>query len=173
MTIRPNVRSTLLVAALAAVGATAWATDDTLSSSSSIPSNSALDQPSVAATNDAVAPGSSVAVNDSLAPNEGVIPAESPATPVVDRNVEAQPPVTVEQRRLSNDERIQSQVMDRIAGARNISGKIGVESYNAVVTLTGYTTTTAQADRASRYAGGVMGVKYVQNEIRSRMGGSI
>jgi osmotically-inducible protein OsmY len=87
--------------------------------------------------------------------------------------VEAQPPVTVEQRRLSNDERIQSQVMDRIAGARNISGKIGVESYNAVVTLTGYTTTTAQADRASRYAGGVMGVKYVQNEIRSRMGGSI
>ena len=69
------------------------------------------------------------------------------------------------------DERIQSNVMDKLASSPNLSGKIGVESKDAVVTLTGYTATTAQAARAGRYAGSVEGVKYVQNEIRGRIGG--
>jgi len=173
MTIQPKVRSTLIVGALAAVTATAWATNEALSDPGYVPSNAAAEAQSPPATTNTVATDNTLAVDNTLSTNESVVPTEAPATPVVDRSVEAQPPVTVEQRRLSNDERIQSQVMDKIASARNISGKIGVESYNAVVTLTGYTTTTAQADRAGRYAGSVMGVKYVQNDIRSRMGGSI
>jgi len=62
--------------------------------------------------------------------------------------------------------------MDKLATAPNISGKIGVESQDAVVTLTGYTATAAQAQRAGRYAGSVEGVRSVQNEIRGRVGGS-
>ena len=73
---------------------------------------------------------------------------------------------------MSLDERIQSDVMDKLAASPNISGKIGVESKDAVVTLTGYTATTAQAYRAGRYAGSVEGVKYVQNDVRGRIGGS-
>jgi osmotically-inducible protein OsmY len=45
-----------------------------------------------------------------------------------------------------------------------------VESHDAVVTLTGYTTTGGQAMRAARAAGSVQGVRYVQNEIRPRVG---
>ena len=48
-----------------------------------------------------------------------------------------------------------------------------MESRDAVVTLTGYTVTAGQAHRAGRYAGSVEGVKYVQNEIRARIGGSV
>jgi len=81
-------------------------------------------------------------------------------------------PITIEDRRMSMDERIQSEVMDKLAASPNISGKIGVESKDAVVTLTGYTTTSGQAYRAGRYAGSVEGVKYVQNDIRARIGGS-
>jgi len=38
--------------------------------------------------------------------------------------------------------------------------------------MTGNTATTAQAYRAGRYAGSVEGVKYVQNDVRGRIGGS-
>ena len=63
--------------------------------------------------------------------------------------------------------------MDRIAGSQRISGKIGVESQGARVTLTGYTSTAAQADRAGRIARGVSGVSAVDNQIRPRIGGSV
>jgi osmotically-inducible protein OsmY len=81
--------------------------------------------------------------------------------------------VTVETRRLSLDERIQGNVMDAIYNMPNISGKIGVESHDAVVTLTGYTMTGGQAWRAARTAGSIQGVRYVQNEIRPRVGASM
>jgi osmotically-inducible protein OsmY len=86
---------------------------------------------------------------------------------------EPQPPVIVEERHLTLDERIQSDVMDKLAAAPYISGKIGVESHDATVRLTGYTMTAGQAYRAGRYAGSVVGVKYVHNDIRPRIGGSI
>jgi osmotically-inducible protein OsmY len=53
-----------------------------------------------------------------------------------------------EKRRPSNDERIQAD-------------------------LTGYTSTVGQATRAGWDARSVMGVKYVQNHIRPRVGGSV
>jgi osmotically-inducible protein OsmY len=101
-----------------------------------------------------------------------VTTSETVAIPVEERSV-IRAPITVEERRLTEDERIQSAVMDRLASNSRLSGKIGVESRDAVVTLTGYTSTAGQAYRAGREAHGVMGVKYVQNEIRPRIGGSV
>src|SRR5260221_10164477 len=78
----------------------------------------------------------------------------------------------MEESRLTEDQRIQAVVMDRIATMAYISGKIGVESNDSVVTLSGWTSTAGQADRAGRTARGVTGVRYVQNEIRPRIGGA-
>ena len=55
----------------------------------------------------------------------------------------------------------------------NLSGKIGVESVDRVVTLSGYTLTSGQAYRAGRDARSVEGVRSVRNEIRPRVGGSV
>ena len=153
MTIRPKVRNTLLVGALAAVAATAWATNESPGTSAYVPADTAP----------AAAPVST-------APQATASPPD--ATPVAEQSV-AQPPITVEQRRLSRDERLQSLVMDRISSTPHLSGKIGVESRDAVVRLTGYTTTAGQAYRAGRAAGSVEGVRYVRNEIRPRMQGTI
>ena len=164
MRFQPKARDAVLVGALAAVAATAWATNHTYNSTYVPAYTVAIEEPAPEA----------VVVNDSLAPNENVvIAAEEPAAPVVIERSVYQPAITIEQRRLSNDERIQAQVMDRLAGIQNISGKIGVESNDAVVRLTGYTATNGQAYRAGREASSVMGVRYVQNEIRPRVGGSV
>jgi osmotically-inducible protein OsmY len=90
----------------------------------------------------------------------------------VERSV-ADAGITVEERRLSEDERIQAAVIDKLASNQRLSGKISVQSNASVVTLSGYTVTAGQAYRAGRDAGSVMGVKYVQNEIRPRIGGSV
>jgi hypothetical protein len=166
MNIRPKVRNTALVGALALVAATAWATNESISNAGYGPASPVATEPAVTVSED-------VAVNESLSPNETVVTtSESAAVPVVDRSV-AQAGITIEERRLSEDERIQAQVMDKLASNPRLSGKIGVESRDAVVKLSGYTITAGQAYRAGRDAGSVMGVKYVQNEIRPRIGGSV
>jgi len=165
-----NIRNAALVAALAAVAATAWAMNE--SQETTLPE-------SYVATERSPAPMQSAALATQDEPGTAsaeatqAVPAPRTTTvPVVEHTV-TQPPLTIEERRLSLDERIQGDVMDALLHAPNISGKIGVESRDAVVTLTGYTTTSGQAYRAGRAAGGVIGVKYVQNEIRPRIGGSI
>ena len=162
MNIRPKVRNAVLLGALAAVTVTAWATNEEWSDPAYVPP----------ATEAAVTPPSEpVVTSESLAPNETVVTTTAPvAVPVVERSVA--PAITIEEQRLTEDQRIQAVVMDRLATAPNISGKIGVESRDSVVTLSGWTTTAMQADRASRTARGVIGVRYVQNEIRPRIGGS-
>ncbi len=123
-------------------------------------------------TTTALAPAEPVALKETTAVSEpAVAPAPRPA-PVVEQSV-AQPPITVEQRRLTEDQRIQSLVMDEILAAPHMTGKIGVESHDAVVTLTGWTNTSGQAYRAGMYAHRVSGVRYVENQIRPRVGGSI
>lgn len=160
-----NARNAALVAALAAVAATAWATSDSYYSSSQ-PATTA------ATTTTTVAPAEPVALKETTPVSEPAIaPAPRPA-PVVEQSV-AQPPITVEQRRLTEDQRIQSLVMDTILAAPHMTGKIGVESRDAVVTLTGWTNTSGQAYRAGMYAHRVSGVRYVENQIRPRVGGSI
>lgn len=179
----PKVRNAILVAAIATVTltATAWATSETVTNSSWVP----YTRPMVEATTISVPAEpmevkEPIATTETLAPNESVVtPAERTTVHTAPREHVAvprsapQPGITVEERRLSLDQRIQLNVMDRLASAPNLSGKIGVESNDAVVTLTGYTVTAGQAWRAERVARSVDGVRYVQNQIRPRIGGSV
>lgn len=170
MKMRPKIRNAALVGALATVAATAWAmneSNETISNAGSDSGVVVLESPGPG-----FAPSESVVLVNEPASETVVLVNEPAIAPVEERSV-AQAGITVEERRLSEDERIQAQVMDRLANAQRISGKIGVESHDAVVTLSGYTSTAGQAYRAGREAGGVMGVKYVQNEIRPRIGGSV
>lgn len=158
MNSQAKVRNAVLVAALAAVTATAWATSEPVTVSETLAPNETVVMPDESE----VTPGSEA----------GIAPRIERPAPVAERRA-AQPPITIEERRLTLDERIQADVMDRIASMPNISGKIGVESREAVVTLTGYTSTAGQAYRAGREARSIHGVKSVQNEIRPRIGGSV
>lgn len=160
MTLRPKVRNAALVGALTAVTLSAWATHDAYNSTY-VPAYT----PAPHVMIDHTAPMEPVLIEDTLAPNETVI--------AVERTYVPQPAVTIEERRLSEDERIQLVVMDRLANNPRISGKIGVESHDSVVTLTGYTRTVGQAWHAERDARSVVGVRYVQNQIRPRVGGSV
>ena len=150
-----KLRAPLLVGAIAAVAATAWATGDSYSTSST----------STVVEREVVA----IPAGESISPNETVIASETTTLRISEPQTR-QPAITIEERRLSNDERIQLAVMDLIANHPSLSGRIGVVSEDAVVTLTGYTTTSGQRDRAGREAGRVEGVRHVVNEIRPRIG---
>lgn len=168
-----SLRNATLALSLTAVGVTAWAANELITEPEHDPLLEAvvlqeeqevvqLSGPIDTPENPVVLPGEEVVVAPQLPPAQSAPPAPAVA--------EAQPPITIEERRLATDERIQLDVIDRLASATDISGKIGVETKDQVVTLTGHTTFQIQADRAARYARGVEGVKYVQNEIRPRMG---
>lgn len=97
---------------------------------------------------------------------------EVPVPPeVIVRTVEVpRSRVDVEGRRLDPDQRIQQAVMRAITSQPNLSGQIAVESRDAVVRLSGWTTTPGQSLRAEKTAARVDGVQRVVNEIRPRMG---
>ena len=101
-----------------------------------------------------------------------VVVAKSPPPPVVAPTT-TRTHIIVEERRLSQDDRIRLAVMDRLAASPHLNGKIGVEAKDAVVRLTGWTRTVGQARHAEREARSVRSVKHVQNEIRPRVGGSV
>lgn len=171
-----------LVAALAAVTATAWAANETLrlTPSTTIPTVVIEEHEIKAAqplrTEDTLAPNEELVPAEraapSIAPSDRTVPAAHPA-PALERADVSAPPIVIEQKAMTLDERIQSQVMDRLAATERLSGKIGVESNDAVVTLTGYTVTAAMAHRAERAALGVQGVRGVDNRLRARIGGSV
>ena len=71
----------------------------------------------------------------------------------------------------TEDQRIRTQVAQRLATHPGIAGRIGIDSQGAVVHLTGYTMTLEQARRAEREARNVRGVRSVRNDIRPRIGG--
>jgi len=101
------------------------------------------------------------------------IPAALADTPVGERLMLAdatESSITVTEQRLGLDERIQAGVMDALARSPELTGKIGVESRDQVVNLSGYLMTQGQVYRASRAASQVQGVRYVVNEIRPRVG---
>lgn len=170
------IRNATLVAALAAIAATAWGMGDTLSDSVWVPAPKVTGEPATPAPEGSITEGETVVV-DPAQQSERVMPLEAAAIPAPQAAAPTQPaatmqpPITVEQRRLTTDERIQAQLMDVLAQS-SVSGKIGVESRDAVVTLSGWTTTSGQAQRVARYAWAIEGVKDVQNEIRARVGPS-
>ena len=79
-------------------------------------------------------------------------------------------PVIVEERRMPSDEILTALVVERLSANGRLEGKIGVESRDAVVTLTGWTRTEGQAWLAELETRRVTGVSYVHNQIRPRMG---
>jgi hypothetical protein len=90
---------------------------------------------------------------------------------VIERSLPGQEPgIIVTEQRLTEDERIQGQVMDALARNPTLTGKVGVETRDQVVNLSGYLMTNGQVMRAGREAGSVVGVRYVVNEIRPRVG---
>jgi hypothetical protein len=152
MNIRPKIRNAALVGALAAA-ATAWATNESISNASYAPAYPVAAAP--------------------VMTTDAVMVTESPTVLVTESPTVVGTGIIIEERRLSEDERIQAAVMDKLASNPRLSGKIGVESHDAVVRLSGYTSTSGQAFRAGNEARSVIGVKYVQNEIRPRVGGSV
>ena len=80
--------------------------------------------------------------------------------------------ITITEQRLV-DQRIQADVMNVLSRNTELSGKVVVESRDAVVNLSGYLMTQGQVRRAGRDASHVAGVKFVVNEIRPQLGAVI
>jgi hypothetical protein len=171
----PKLRKLALVGALAAVATTAGAARDPYYRTTLVPSYGVITEPRRDAATVPVTPtptpAAPVAVEHSLAPHEEVVTTRQAAPHV--RSSAPRSRITIEERRLSEDERIQLAVMDRIAADPRLSGKIQVQSRNRVVTLSGWTRTAGQAWHAQSDARSVLGVRYVENAIRPRVGGSV
>ena len=170
MTFNPKLRLSLLAVALASAAST-WAAYE-LRDSTYIPAATIVAEEAVIAP----APAPVVVEQPAVVVQERSVVAYEPApAPVVTPAPLAyqEPAITITKPRITEDQRIQADVMDVLARNENLSGKIGVESVDRVVTLSGYTLTSGQAYRAGRYARSVEGVRYVRNEIRPRVGGSV
>ena len=180
MNLRPKVA--ILAAVLTASAASPWAAYE-LQSSTLIPAptNQAPAEPEHALISTAVA---APVADPVVTADEAIVTTDGPAVIVKETEVmprtgpiavqAPEPPraaITITEPRLSVDQRIQADVMDLLARNPNLSGKIGVVSEDATVTLTGWTATSGQAWRAGRDARGVIGVRHVVNEIRPRVGG--
>ena len=82
------------------------------------------------------------------------------------------PAITVEAPVLTEDQAITEDVVDLLASNPYLSGTIGVETRDNDVTLSGSVTTPGQVRRAIRDTKSVAGVRTVNNELRSKVGGS-
>ena len=180
MDIRPKVA--ILAAVLTASAASPWAASE-LQNTTLIPAptNQAPAEPESAVISTAVAAPAAepdVTAGEAIVTTDGqaIIAKEMEVAPTTGpMAIQApEPPraaITITEPRLTVDQRIQADVIDLLARNPNLSGKIGVVSENATVTLTGWTATSGQAWRAGRDARGVIGVRHVVNEIRPRVGG--
>ena len=90
--------------------------------------------------------------------------------PAVTEVIYEAPPITVEAPRLTEDQRITDDVVSVLAGDPHLSGRIGVETRDQEVNLSGTVTTPGQVRRAVRDAKSVWGVRNVTSEIRPRVG---
>lgn len=82
-----------------------------------------------------------------------------------------EPPVIVTAPRMADDERITEDVVDVLAGDPRLSGRIGVETRDQEVELSGIVTSAGQSRRAERDAMSVYGVRNVRNNLATRIGG--
>ena len=93
----------------------------------------------------------------------------TPTTTVTDVIYE-EPAITVLSPRLTEDQAITSDVVDTLASDPRLSGRIGVETRNRDVNLTGTVGTPGQIRRAVRDTRSVPGVDNVTSELRPRVG---
>jgi hypothetical protein len=82
----------------------------------------------------------------------------------------SEPPIIVTAPRADDDARINQDTVDTLAADPRLSGRIGVETRDQEVELSGIVTTDGQAMRAERDAMGVYGVRNVQNNLTTRIG---
>lgn len=82
-----------------------------------------------------------------------------------------EPPIVVTTPRLTEDQAITEQVIDKIASDESIRGRVGVDTYMNKVTLSGRVATPWQAEKAQRHAQYTQGVREVDNQLRARIGG--
>ncbi len=80
-------------------------------------------------------------------------------------------PIIVTEVRTIDDEFITRGVVDTLANDSRLAGRIGVESIDGVVGLSGIVTTAGQSLQAERDAKAVSGVRHVHNQLATRMGG--
>ncbi len=80
------------------------------------------------------------------------------------------PAITVEAPRMTQDQRITTDVVSVLASDPYLSGRIGVETRDQDVNLSGTVTTPGQVRRAVRGAQSVWGVRNVTSELRPRVG---
>jgi hypothetical protein len=93
----------------------------------------------------------------------------TPAPSLSDVYYQSSSSIVVEAPPLSADQAITSDVVDRIASNPKISGRVGVETYDGNVELTGRVTNPRQSELAERDARSVDGVRSVNNDIRTRL----
>ena len=104
---------------------------------------------------------SPMTTSETLAPGETVVTQDEPvvasqpqpvhATPVAAR-ADTSSTTTIYGERRSEDEFITGDIVKALAAEPRISGKVGVETYRRVVTLTGRVSTQGQVDRITRVA---------------------
>ena len=145
MTLRAMYVAPLVVAG-AAFAATGFA-DPPLVESASTPAPATAQMP---------------APSETLAPGETLVTAEEPVVasqPMPERaaaplpvRAETSSTTTVYGERRSEDQFITDDVVKALAAEPRISGKIGVDTYRRVVTLTGRVSTQGQVDRITRVA---------------------
>ena len=90
--------------------------------------------------------------------------------PTVTEVIYEAPTITVEAPRPSEDQRITNDVVDTLASDPWLSGRIGVETRDQEVNLSGTVTTPGQVRRAVRGAQSVPGVRHVTSELRPKVG---
>jgi len=90
--------------------------------------------------------------------------------PTVTEVIYEAPAITVEAPRLTEDQRITSDVMDVLASDPYLSGRIGVETRDRDVNLSGTVATPGQIRRAVRGAKSVPGVDNVTSQLHPRVG---
>jgi hypothetical protein len=119
-----------------------------------------------------VEPGTAPATPEPIAPPSAQVaqPVEPPAVATPAPEYRPHSAVTVTAPRPSEDELLRNAVMDRLSADPRLAGRIGVESFRHVVSLTGRVTTRAQVDRAETLARSVRGVRDVDNRLTSRVG---
>src|SRR3954467_14040105 len=143
-------RNVALTVALAAVAASAWAANGHYRSvlipsyDAGATTPDAAQPPQPVVPEPVVTPQPAATLDQSLSPGESVVTETRTVRTVTESRI------TVETPRLTEDERIQAQVMDKLAANSRLSGKIGVVSQGSVVTLSGWTRTAGQAWRAGQ-----------------------
>lgn len=81
------------------------------------------------------------------------------------------PQIVVTETRGNQDLLITGAVVDALSQDARLAGRIGVETLDGDVELTGIVTTAGQSRQAERDAMGVSGVRHVHNQLATRIGG--